>query len=303
MRAALVEASDACVEIGRNQVCYGNIQLDGEAKEGIEDFTLAEPGDLVEAASIQTLRLSALDEEADTWGIALMSLQGNIPATLPGQNVTFLLFGDVEIEDLADESDATAEPDAATAPMQAFYFRSGLNDAPCPEAPDSGVLIQTPEGVQRVNFLINEVDISLGSTAYVQAQPSGDMTVSTLEGTVDVTAAGTTVTVPQGFRTLVPLDANGAASGAPSEPEPIDLTELAALPVNILPIPLNLSAEATPEATSDAPNGTPGIPAAGTWAWVTGEVTTANCQAGIADFVVTSFTPSGPLTARAPPAG
>ena len=32
--------------------------------------------------------------------------------------------------------------------MQAFYFRSGIGDAPCAEAPNSGILIQTPEGRQ-----------------------------------------------------------------------------------------------------------------------------------------------------------
>jgi hypothetical protein len=65
-------------------------------------------------------------------------------------------------------------------PMQAFYFQSGAQDAACQEAPDSGLLIQTPEGVGEVTLLINEVNIQLGSTVYFQAQPS-DMTVRVVE--------------------------------------------------------------------------------------------------------------------------
>jgi len=280
VQTALSEASDACGELGRNQVCYGNVQLEGEPKSGIEDFTLSEPGDIVDAAAVQTLRLSALDEAADTWGIAMMSLQANLPASLPGQNVTFLLFGDVEIEGL-DESEATAEPDAE-APLQAFYFKSGLNDAPCPEAPDSGVLIQTPDGAQKVDFRINEVDISLGSTIYTQAQPSGEMTLSVLEGEAEVTALGTTVIVPQGFRTRIPLDDTGSASGAPVEPEPFDPNDLSALPVGILPIPISVNAEATP----DASGGGAIIPVAGNWHWVTGDTTSTGCDAELVSIVV-----------------
>jgi quercetin dioxygenase-like cupin family protein len=282
VRAALDEASDACVAVGRNQICYGNVRLEGEPKAGVEDFMLAEPGDIVDAALVQTLRLSALDEAADTWGVALMSLQANLPATLPGQNVTFLLFGDVEIRDLTeDEADTKA-------PLQAFYFKSGLKDAPCPEAPDSGVLIQTPAGEQRVEFRINEVDIALGSTAYVQAQPDGEMTASVLEGQAEVTAFGTTVTVPQGFRVTVPLDAAGNASGAPNEPEEFDPTTLSALPISLLP--RSISLEATPEATSDASGAI--IPVAGQWHWVTGETTSSGCESELVGIIVSGSAPS-----------
>src|SRR5262245_51154379 len=107
VKTALSEASDACIDIGRNQVCYGNVQLEGEPKSGVENFTLSVPGDIVDAAAVQTLRLSALDETGDTWGIALMRLQANLPATLPGQNVTFVLFGDVEISDVSATSEAS----------------------------------------------------------------------------------------------------------------------------------------------------------------------------------------------------
>ena len=60
-------------------------------------------------------------------------------------------------------------------PMQAFYLTTGIGDAGCNEAPESGVLIQTPEGVSEVTFNINGVDVAMGSTVLFQAQPDAAM--------------------------------------------------------------------------------------------------------------------------------
>jgi len=51
-------------------------------------------------AYLHALKLELSDQVNGVWGLAVMQLQPNIPDTLPGQNVTFLLFGDTEIEDL-----------------------------------------------------------------------------------------------------------------------------------------------------------------------------------------------------------
>jgi hypothetical protein len=99
-------------------------------------------------------------------------------------------------------------------PMRAFYLRTGVGDARCGEVPSSGLLIQTPKGVGSVNFTINDVRITLMSSAYFQAQPNGDMTVSVLEGQVGVLVPEeTTVWIPAGAQTTIPLDENGLADG------------------------------------------------------------------------------------------
>ncbi len=56
----------------------------------------------------------------------MLRIQANLPDTMPGQNVTILLFGDVSIYN------ADSEDDETYGPMQAFYFRAGVGDAPCP---------------------------------------------------------------------------------------------------------------------------------------------------------------------------
>jgi hypothetical protein len=120
-------------------------------------------------------------------------------------------------------------------PMQAFYFQSGVDDAACPEAPNSGLLIQTPEGVGKVKFLINEVDIQLGSTVFFEAQPGDEMTVSVVEGSATVTTGGVSYKAVAGTQIGVPLDEDMKPSGPPSRPRAYEMSTVAALPVQYLP--------------------------------------------------------------------
>jgi uncharacterized protein YraI len=119
-------------------------------------------------------------------------------------------------------------------PMQAFTFKSGSNDAPCAEAPDSGLMIKTPEGMGKVTLLINEVDIQIGSTVFLQAQPGGDMSILVTEGSVEVGSFGSTVEVTPGEQTTVPMGESMQASGPPTEPTAFDPASVSALPVELL---------------------------------------------------------------------
>ncbi len=282
---ALDATDHACDQIGRNQACYGNVSLTAEAAEDAPEFSFTEPGDLVEIVGVKNFVLSPLDTEAETWGVALMKLQANLPETLPGQNVTVILFGDVEMTNAATEEQT---------PMQAFYFKSGLGDRPCEQAPDSGLLIQTPVGQGKIDLTIDEVEVTLGSSAYFQAQPNGEFIISVVEGEGTVTAAGVTVTVRAGSRARVPLDENLAADGEPIGPEPYDEADLAALPLSLLPEAITIapSLEATPEATASA-SGDSIKPLPGKWSYVVTEaVGTGEC----APYVTAAIFPSISLT-------
>jgi hypothetical protein len=119
-------------------------------------------------------------------------------------------------------------------PMQAFTLATGVDDSPCTETPNSGILIQTPSGVGEISLLINEVNIRLGSTVYLQAAQNY-LTVNVLEGFATLDSTGTTQGVPAGSFAQVPLDANGLANGAPSHPQPYTLASFNALPLSLLP--------------------------------------------------------------------
>jgi hypothetical protein len=349
IQAALDATDQQCEAIGRNQACYGNVQLHAEPQAGMAALDFEKPGDRVDIANVSTLILSPWDATESTWGVSLMKLQANLPDTLPGQNVTFLLFGNVTIDnavesntepvtfavtaqasinvqggpsiydepignladgetvmaigrssdsiwlqvELSDGSmgwvsadlvkansdisqlsatDVDSESMPALPPMQAFYFQTGIADAPCTDAPDSGILVQTPEGGGQINFTANGVNITLGSTAYLQAQPSGNMTVSVVEGQAEVTALNETRIVPAGTRVRIPLDANRAASGPPGEVEPYTGRDIQGLPVGILDRVITIAAplvegESTAEATTEVAANTAqeAILTAGTW--------------------------------------
>lgn len=253
VETALSAADTACDGTGRNEVCYGNIQIEATAREGAADFTFTSLGDMVSVQDVEALALSGYDEENQAWGVAIMRLQANIPDTLPGQNVTFVLFGDVRI------ADASEDVEGDFGPMQAFYLQSGIGDSPCKDAPDSGILVQTPEGVATINLKVNGVDVSLGSTAFLTAsaphddaahtQQTGALTVSLLEGSSTITAAGESQTLTGGEKLTVPMTEDLLPAGPPTEPQPIE--ELGALPVDLLPETISLDPAASTNASTE----------------------------------------------------
>ncbi|MDQ7026232.1 MAG: SH3 domain-containing protein, partial [Anaerolineae bacterium] len=101
VRTALESAEVQCADAGRNQICYGHTALSFESQPDASNFTFENIGDIIDVASIQSLQLAGLDVDNGVWGVVLMRLQANIPNTLPGQNVTVMLFGNSEIRNAA----------------------------------------------------------------------------------------------------------------------------------------------------------------------------------------------------------
>jgi hypothetical protein len=226
VETALEAVEEVCADAGRNQACYGNVELNALPQPGVQSFEFSQRGDIVNVADVAEMALKPLNETAGTWGVALMRLQASLPDTLPGQNVTLLLFGDVSI---------APNPDAeATSPMQAFYFRSGIGDAPCSEAPSSGIIVQTPEGATEVTFNINGVDVSMGSTVLLRAMPGEEMTVSALEGSAVINVRGELYAVIAGTWARLPIDRDLRILDAPALPTAYNDENLAALPLNLL---------------------------------------------------------------------
>ncbi|MGJ3240783.1 MAG: SH3 domain-containing protein [Anaerolineae bacterium] len=108
---ALASANEACENTGRNQACYGNIALDASGQPDVTNFQFSQIGDIVDVAAIQSLELSGYNAETGAWGVVLMRLQANLPETLPGQNVTVLLFGDTTLRNAANSVAAQVPPE------------------------------------------------------------------------------------------------------------------------------------------------------------------------------------------------
>jgi hypothetical protein len=164
-----------------------------------------------------------------------------IRITLDNERSAWIASFLLNAEESFDTLDVVGPRSAVYAPMQAFYVESGVNDAACPEAPNSGLMIQTPEGVAQVTFLINEVDIQLGSTVFFQANAGQELTVSVVEGSASVTADDVTRKATAGSQISVPLDEDGGASGAPSLPRPYDWGSVMALPTGYMDEPVEVA--------------------------------------------------------------
>lgn len=356
VQEALDYTDQTCSATARNQACYGNLTIEAVPQADATTFKFDAPGDIVDVSMIQTLKLSEMIVPQE-WGVALLNIQADLPDTVPGQNVTVLLFGNTTIESaetptlplsltepvdmystpdvssrvvsqldssetlrvsgrdvsgdwlrvqlddsavgwiLTDDVtvegdvntllvvDATTLAGASYGPMQAFYFTSGVGASACAEAPQDGLVIQTPEGAAMITFLINDVSIELGSTAAIHAEPSGSMTFDLLEGGGRLSANGQSVTVPAGARVTIPLDAEGRATGIPTLTTIPDgaLTGLDQV-VEILPRQIDIAVPLTADQLTAVPTG----PLAGPW-----EVSTAPLFMSCPDedpFAPSSFT-------------
>lgn len=177
---------------------------------------------------------------------------------------------DLETLDAIEPEELDSTSPLQYGPMQAFYFQSGIDDAPCAAAPNSGMMIQTPEGQATVTLWIDEVIIELDGTAFIQADAGGDLTVTTLDGSASVTANGETRTAIAGTQIDVPLGDDLTASGVPNDPVPLDPDNVQSLPTELLENPVDIP---------DPLLVVEGAPASGSWlfSW---SLTEATCPDG-----------------------
>lgn len=100
---AISAVGDNCGSLGRNNACYGytTVLADFTAEVAPEFFT--EPSDRADLLTVENLNTSPMRQDLNEWGIALLSIQANLPDTLPGQAVVFMLAGDVEYENAVEE--------------------------------------------------------------------------------------------------------------------------------------------------------------------------------------------------------
>lgn len=244
---ALEQTDRFCADIERNQVCYGYPPLTAEPQRSAGRLELDRPGDVADVGDMQTLTLNGMTLP-DEWGVALLKIQANLPDSLPEQNVTLMLLGDVRLENDSD--------------MNVFYFASGAGDSGCEDAPESGILIQTPYNAYETRLNINETEVTLDGTVFLQAEPGREMTLRVISGAAALYAAGEGVFAPEGTIVYVPLNRSGMADDIPSEPEPYDREMVRALPLVYLEQRVRI---APPPSRDDIEQIGRGMPVEGFW--------------------------------------
>ncbi|MFW5748363.1 MAG: SH3 domain-containing protein [Chloroflexota bacterium] len=266
---ALAAMGDNCGDLDRNTACYGFIRVDALFSEPVAEDFFNEPADITDLADLRTIRTAPLDLENDIWGIAVMKVQANIPNTIPGQAVTFILMGDAAVENavapeqitayetfivtarargnvrsapsttanvigavdpgtrlqadslntdrtwarvlfggrpawvslealdpIAEVADRPTTDQTLFSPMQSFYFRTGVGEATCEEAPDV-VGIHSPENMT-VDLTINGANVRIGSFISLKQTSENQFNMTVIEGLVETNdgqqiAAGETI--------------------------------------------------------------------------------------------------------------
>jgi hypothetical protein len=209
VKKAFEDATKVCGAVGRNKACLVNPGADAQPIAG-KTINFTKRGDTLPLADLKTLRLSPYDEKTGQWGVVVMRVQASFPDNLPGQNVSMILMGNVEItpqDKLVDGSPAK--------PMQSFYLKSGSQAPACKEMPADGVLLETPKNKESVRMAVNGASLSIGSKVFLRTQPDQkttkpEMVIQTLEGTVEITIAGITKAIAAGYKNEVPLNTEGA---------------------------------------------------------------------------------------------
>ena len=144
--------------------------------------------------------------------------------------------------------DADADAAPLWLPWHRFDFLSGMQDGPCEEAPESGILLQTVKFIAPRHFVINGARLLLSGTAWLQAQASSGMLIHILDGRAQVATADGEVALRSGNFTHVALerDENGAftpAAPASDKRKPMSITSCSNCRLHALPYETRVGVE------------------------------------------------------------
>ncbi len=238
--AALQAVGPVCDATGRNQACYGSNLVNAQLREGAQSV-FQQVGDISALQDIRLITTAPWNETLHTWGVALLRAQVNLPENLPGQNVTFLLYGGAAMNDISPR-------------MEAVVINTGFGRATCTDAPPAATLVQAPAG-SVVTMNINGANLIVGSTLYLTAAQNAEMSIGTVDGTVIVEAFGVSRIISEGAQSRLPLGDQGGLTviGPPSPPEPFDARViLQGAPLDLLPDTVDLPDPVTPAPTEEA---------------------------------------------------
>jgi len=124
---ALVEEALSAVDLNcegldRNSACYGYGVVTASFVGEVPDDYFVQPADTSELQELETISTSVLDIDESLWGVAVLDVQANLPNTIPGQSVIFVLIGDTEVENAVAPEDAFQPSDGI-----AVIFDTGAN--------------------------------------------------------------------------------------------------------------------------------------------------------------------------------
>lgn len=109
---ALSRVGTACAGLDRNNACYGYNAIDTVFTEPMPEHTFTQPGDRVPLIQVKSISPAAANVANGEYGVSVLNVQANLPNTLPGQSVRFILIGGQELENGVEPEDALLPSDA-----------------------------------------------------------------------------------------------------------------------------------------------------------------------------------------------
>ncbi len=106
VQQAIDAVGNNCGSLSRNSACYGFEQVSAEFSQPQPIGFFSVPSDRARLLELEQLITAPMDATQDRWGVALLSVQANLPDTLPGQSVIFMLLGDTQVENAVPSQDA-----------------------------------------------------------------------------------------------------------------------------------------------------------------------------------------------------
>lgn len=171
---ALAAVGNNCANLERNTACYGYKRVEATFSDTQPVGYFSLPGDRAQIATLKSIRGGAFNVASGDWGVAVLHVQANVPDSLPGQAVTFVLMGDAELQNAST---------ASQPPLQAFYFTTGMGAPACRQAPSS-VAIESPDNL-KVALTVNGATIQVGSFITLQSTDAKTITLTVQRGGVE----------------------------------------------------------------------------------------------------------------------
>lgn len=129
-----------CSALGADTACYGSDVVNATFADSSLAGQFSQPGDRVSVDQLQSLQTAVLDPTLKQWGLAVMNVQADVPMAHEGQALTFVLLGDVTVDNLVS-------PDSAlkmVEPIQAHTMvQANVRDTPSLK---SNVIASAPVG-------------------------------------------------------------------------------------------------------------------------------------------------------------
>ncbi len=98
VQRALQMVSSICSDQSRNSACYGHQLVRAQFVDNQPPGIFDAEGDIVPIELLRSIKTAPLEAGLLIWGVSILSLQADIPGTLPGQNAILMLLGGAEIE-------------------------------------------------------------------------------------------------------------------------------------------------------------------------------------------------------------